>query len=296
MNNAMVYGIVGVGFILQLTTGPFDFFLLASPINRWIGGGIIVLCLSAGWLRHTSFIKRFTGLPFSIALISALLILTILAGLTPQTENPETDTLFSLLGFNRIGTSWAFMLIYTVTLLSLGSLIVRKLWEFRRKDYTFYLHHTGLWVVLFAAGLGYTEREEYLLPVLEGAEEQQGYDSKGYVKELPLAIRLNDFDMEEYSSPTGISEPKRFFSDIEVYTSDGKTEQGVLEVNHPIRIGHWTIYQSGYDASAGRLSSYSNLKLVYDPWLLPVYIGFSLMAGGAIVFLVKGYRIKKEAI
>lgn len=399
---AITAGIVFVGFMLQITIGGFNFFLLAAPVNLIVGAIILGLCLLTLALKKSEFIRWFIGVPLSVCLIMALLLLTIIMGLTPQIIS-ETDgsvierNIFAILGFNSITSSWAFVLIYFTLLLSLGSLIVRRVSKFNIKDYGFYLNHIGLWIVLFASGLGYADMERYVMHVIEGEVEWRVYDDQENVKELPIAIQLNDFDMEEYppkltmidrksgepqpkaepdfyqidtkatmgqlngwelqmdeyihqavrnsdstyrevpmpgATPatritmrnisTGevrkgwicggnqaqlymtlelseqyavvmtVPEPKRFVSDIEAYTSDGTMKKALLEVNHPLRIGSWTIYQHGYDNAAGRLSSYSSMELVYDPWLIPVYAGFFMIAVGSVAMVWRGRSMNRR--
>ncbi|MDL2257239.1 cytochrome c biogenesis protein ResB [Bacteroidales bacterium OttesenSCG-928-I14] len=390
-------GIIAVGLLLQLSIGSFNFYLLAAPVNLWVGISIIILSVASLWIGKTRFMKWFTGLPFSVSLISALLVLCLIMGLTPQVPSEaKTSSFFSRLGFDNMTHSWAFIFIYFITLLSLGCLIIRRLYRFRWKDYGFYLNHIGLWLVLFASGLGYADMARYLMYVREGEVEWRVYDENNNVKELPIGIKLNDFDMEEYppkltvidrqtgeslplnnpdfyqidtKEPKGflngwtieveeyihqavrssdstyrevpmpgatpaikiravndqgdekrgwvcggnqaqlymtlpldefqcivmtVPEPKRFISDIEAFTPDGKMKKGILEVNHPLRIGSWTIYQHGYDDKAGRLSSYSGLELVYDPWVTPVYIGFILIALGSINMILTGKKTKRR--
>jgi hypothetical protein len=398
----IVCGIVIVGFLLQITIGSFNFYLLASPANLFIGAVIIILCIASLRLRNSYFIRWFTGVRLSVCLITALLILSLIMGLSPQdassADNDTSNILANQLGFNNMTSSWAFVLVYFVILLSLGCLIVRKFCHFQKKDCTFYMNHTGLWFVLFAAGLGYADMERYIMHVLEGEIEWRVYDDNNNVKELPIAIQLNDFDMEEYppkltvidrvsgiaqpgsnpdyyqidsknpkaslngwnieleqyihqavrnsdsayreapmpgATPAAkikavnmsdgkeaagwvcggnqaqlymtlplnehqcvvmtVAEPKRFMSDIEVYTPDGLIKKALLEVNKPLRAGSWTIYQYGYDNKAGRLSSYSSIELVYDPWAIPVYIGFIMIALGAVVLIWNGRFIKRAA-
>ncbi len=399
---AIVIGIAIVGVVLQIAVSDFNFYLLTSPVNLIVGALIIVFCLLTLALKKTKFLKWFTCVPFSVCLISALLILTLIMGLTPQTGPSSASVkkdIISLLGFNNMTGSWPFILIYFVILLSLGSLIVRKVAKFNIRDWGFYLTHFGLWLVLFAGGLGHADIERYLMHVREGEVEWRVYDDEGNVKELPIAIQLNDFDMEEYppkltiidretgepqpqsdpdfyqidiKSPKGklngwelelneyihnavrnsdstyrevpmpgstpaakitmhnpltdeirkgwvcggnqaqlyktlelseqytvvmtVPEPKRFMSDIEVYTPDGTIKSAILEVNHPLRINSWTIYQYGYDNAAGRLSTYSSMELVYDPWIIPVYIGFFMIATGAIVMIVRGRPLNRKRI
>ncbi|MDR0835399.1 MAG: cytochrome c biogenesis protein ResB [Tannerella sp.] len=389
---AVVIGLAIVGFALQLFSGKFNFLLISSPVNLIIGGIIVLISILAGIKRKTAFCQWFTGVPLAVSLLGGLLVLSIFMGLTPQMENidPHHRNLAVLLGFRQMTSSWAFVILYTVTLLSLGGLIVRRLINFKVKDYVFYLMHTGLWVLLFAAGLGAADLRRYVMFVNEGETEWRVFNQNEKPLELPLAIQLNDFQMEEYppkltvidrltgeaqpkekpqyvqidekvmsgklldydividkyiqnavrnsdSSYTEVSmpgatpaalvrvrnlkdntekngwicggsvaqlymmlplteklamvmtqaEPKRFVSDINVYTEDEKSVSALLEVNKPLKIGSWMIYQYGYDTNLGKASPYSSFELVYDPWKGLVYIGILLFAVGSLFLIIK---------
>lgn len=394
-----VVGIIIVGFMLQLLIGKFNFYLLQYPVNIILGIGIVLFLILFSFARKSAFYQWFSGVPFSVTIIGGMLILSLIMGLTPQLVkvNPHDHDIFTQLGFRQVTTSWAFVLIYFLTILSLGSLIVRRLIAFKKQDYAFYLNHIGLWVLLFAAGLGSADIKRYVMHVREGEVEWRVYSENDDVLELPIAIQLNDFDMEEYppklavidrntgiplpeekpeyfqidlkkregtlanwdinldeyihqairnsdstyqevpmpgSSPaakvtatnkqTGAiskgwvcggniaqlymtlpldsqycivmtkPEPKRFTSDINVFTEDGGDEHTILEVNKPLKIGSWTIYQYGYDNDAGKMSTYSSMELVYDPWLNAVYLGIILLAMGSICLLWSGNKKTKK--
>ena len=72
--------------------------------------------------------------------------------------------------------------------------------------------------------------------------------------------------------------------DISVYTEDGQNLRGTVEVNKPLKVNGWKIYQYGYDNARGSQSQYSVFLLVKDPWLPAVYVGIFLMLAGPIVF------------
>lgn len=398
---AFVGGIAFIGFVLQLLTGPFDFFFLQYPVNL-IAAIVVLLFLAAfSFARKTAFYQWFSGVPFAVSSIGGLLLFSLIMGLTPQVVrlDPHDTGFFTRLGFKQMTTCWAFVLLYLITLLSLGSLIIRRLIAFRKQDYAFYLNHIGLWVLLFASGLGAADTRRYVMHVREGETEWRVYSEANEMLELPIAIQLNDFDMEEYppkltvidresgepqpigkpeffsidekrpegklvdwdirldeyihqairnsdstyhevpmpgSTPaarvtamnrvTGTTysgwvcggnlaqlymtlpldeqfcivmtqpEPKRFLSDIEVYTEGGGTHHTVLEVNKPLRVGHWTIYQYGYDNDAGKMSTYSSMELVYDPWLYPAYAGIILLAAGSVGLLWSGNKKRRKEV
>mgnify|MGYP003623581483 CR=1 FL=1 len=98
---AFVSGIVIIGFILQVTAGAFDYFFLQSPVNLIFGGIIILFLILFSFARKTQFYQWFSGVPFSVCLISALLVLGIVMGLTPQVVriHEHDHSVFALLGF-----------------------------------------------------------------------------------------------------------------------------------------------------------------------------------------------------
>lgn len=410
---AFVGGIIAVGFILQLSVGAFNFSLLQWPANGILGGVIILFLLLFSLKRKSPFYQWFSGVPMAVSLISALVILGVIMGLTPQLNTAligsGSEAIPSRLGFTRMTSSWPFVLIYLLILLSLGALIIRRVissfsksskkgvFSFQFSTFGFYLNHIGLWLLLFAAGLGAADLKRYVMYVREGEVEWRVYNDKKEILDLPLAIELNDFYMEEYppklsiiDRKTGASqpetkpeyfqideklsegkingwnivvkeyiheavrnsdstyqearmpgaspaakvgifnpqtgarkegwvcagniaqlymtlnlnekyclamtrpEPKRFVSDINIYTENGKQEHAMLEVNKPCKLGNWMIYQYGYDNDAGKMSTYSSFELVYDPWVIPVYIGIIMLAAGSICMLWVGNK-RKEA-
>jgi hypothetical protein len=391
---AFVLGLMAAGFALQAVLGAFNFSAISSPVNLFIAGVIIVFPLVFSIWRKTLFYQWFSGVPFSVSLTGGLLVLGIVMGLTPQMEqlNPHDKSFITMAGFRQMTSSHAFVIIYFVTLLSLWTLIVRRLFTFRIKDYAFYLNHIGLWLLLFAAGLGAADLRRYVMYVNEGETQWQVYNKNDMPLELPIAIQLNDFQMEEYppklviidhrtgdalpenkpqyfqvdeTNPSGKlldwnirvkkyihhavrsndtnnlyreahiaaaapavlieasniktnktlsgwvcggnrsqphayqtldnhrllvvtqAEPKKFVSDIDVYTPDGLSVHALLEVNKPLKIGNWMIYQYGYDSQAGKASAYSSFELVYDPWKWLVYTGIVLLAAGAVCLILK---------
>lgn len=87
-------------------------------------------------------------------------------------------------------------------------------------------------------------------------------------------------------------EPRRFASDVTVYTKDGHKLRDTIDVNKPLSINGWKMYQLDYDHDRGRWSQYSVFELVRDPWLPYVYVGIALLLLGAILMFVMGSRRK----
>ena len=265
-------GIIVVGFLLQVMTGAFNFDLLKYPVNLIFGLLFILLLTIGSFWRKSGFYKWFSGVSSAVTLIAALLILGLVMGLTPQKESlpPISGRLQggtsipSLLGFDRMTSSWPFVLIYVLTLLSLGALIVRRIIAFRVKDYAFCLNHIGLWIILFSSGLGAADRERYVMSVYEGEVEWRGINAANEMKELPVAIELNDFYMEVYpphlaviDRNTGNIQPE---NKPDFYAIDTQKTEG--------KLAEWTIRLEKYIHQAVRNSD-STYHEVFMPGASP---------------------------
>ncbi|MDR2946800.1 MAG: cytochrome c biogenesis protein ResB [Candidatus Adiutrix sp.] len=384
------------GWLMQLIAGPFNFYLLHRPVNYAVGGLIILLAFAAVPLRNRPLVKWLSGGPLAVSLLAALLVLSLIMGLTPQMQKqPPHGDFFVRLGFTQVTDSWAFVLVYGLTLLSLAMVIARRLFRPGRRV-LFFLNHAGLWLVLAAGGFGAADRERHVMHVTEGQVEWRVYAEDKQVLELPLAIRLDDFDMTEYPArlavidrtsgrplpesnphffqidmeqpegrlagwevtlqeylPQAVTagaegyqaspmpaatqavrviaretsgsgagggairqgwvsggnrflpvsplmlddhhvlvmtqpEPRSFTSKVKVFTQAGQEREAVIEVNKPLSIGGWMIYQFGYDNQSGRMSNYSSFELVYDPWLYPALAGMLMWALGSLGLIYRG--------
>lgn len=230
---AIVLGILIVGIILQLTLGSFNFFLLHYPANIIIGIILIVLITLLSFAKKNVIVNWLGGIPLSVTLLGGLFVMTIIMGLIPQFARINTDIhvhwghsswtdiadyIFMKLGFKQITTSWPFVIMYSFCLLVLGLVIANRLQRFSWKDYGFYLNHIGLWLFLFAAGLGSADMLRYVMYVEEGEVEWRVFDNQEDVLELDIAIKLHDFKMEEYSPKLAV---------VNKYTGDAQP------IDHP---------------------------------------------------------------
>ena len=89
-------------------------------------------------------------------------------------------------------------------------------------------------------------------------------------------------------------EPQRFVSEVKIYTQEGTITGGTIEVNRPMEIEGWKIYQLSYDETKGRWSDISVFELVRDPWLPVVYTRIIMMMAGAICLFVSAQKRKEE--
>lgn len=88
-------------------------------------------------------------------------------------------------------------------------------------------------------------------------------------------------------------EVKRYSSYITLYTEDGLVKSYVIEVNKPLSVEDWTIYQYSYDDTKGKYSDTSVFELVRDPWLKVVYTGIIMLMAGALFIFIAGPKQNK---
>lgn len=388
---AFVSGLILVGFLLQIVR-PLDLNSLARPANFIVLAVLLIPPLWAAVSPGNKFLLWLGSIPLSVALIAAFLIISLFMGLTPQSSSPiKSPDFVHRLGLGSLTSSWTYILIHLGVMVSLSLALVNRL---RRKGpkAAFILNHLGLWLLLAAAGLGAADRRSYILWVEEGQVEWRGRTAQGLVVELPLAVKLHDFQLEQYPPKLAVidksngrplpderpdwhqiepgrsvpgrlagwvvnvdqyihsairgkggeyiesprpdavpaalvsairggdkfqgwvtdggvmqpfqalalgenevlvmarPEPKRFSSDISVYVKDLGDKRQVAEVNKPLSLGPWMVYQHSYDDRLGRMARNSGFEAVYDPWWFLARSALWIMAAGAFLLIWGGRK------
>jgi len=257
--------------------GPIRWELFAWPVN------LIVLVLLLAAIGIMFLLRRkvyaFEWLMHAGAAVPCLVYaatLTILMGLLPQVRTGGMPWLSQMLRF------WPFVLIWTWMMVISALAALNHIFRWKVKEIPFILNHMGVVVAIVAATLGNADIRSLQMTVFTDEPEWRAVDDAGTIHEPGLAIELHRFTMEEYADGT----PKRFASDISVYTIDGKTVQGTVEVNKPLKVNGWKIYQYGYDVRMGPKSTYSVFQLVRDPWIFWVYLGIFMMIAGALCLML----------
>ena len=269
-------GLLVVGLLLQLTIGPIDWDLFAAPVNY------IVLVLLLVFIGTMFLLRRkvyaFEWMMHFGAAIPCLCYaagLTIVMGLTVQTQWGGIPWLSQMLQF------WPFVLIWTWMMVIAGLATLNHLSRWKWREIPFIVNHLGVFLAIVCSTLGSADLQELQMTVFGDSPEWRALSVDGAVVEPGLTIDLHQFTVDYYEDGT----PKRFASDISVNTDDGETVNGTVEVNKPLKVKGWKIYQYGYDVQRGPESPYSVFMLVRDPWLPAVYLGIFLMLAGALCLM-----------
>ena len=270
-------GLLLAGLLLQWGLGPLDWAFFAWPVNV-----VVLLLLSAvvGVLfalrRRLRAVEWMMHAGAAVPCLAYAAGLTILMGLLPQLPEGGIPWLSRMLRF------WPFVLIWTWMMLISALATLNRLSRRNVREIPFILNHLGVVVAIVAATLGNADTRSLQLTAYTGEPEWRAVDAGGGIVEPGLAIELHRFTMERYPDRT----PKRFASEISVYTEDGKELSATVEVNRPLGVNGWKIYQYGYDATKGPDSPYSVFLLVRDPWIGGVYAGIFMMLAGALCLLL----------
>ena len=285
-------GLMIVGLLLQLSVGPVDWDVFRWPVNGFVLAGFLGIIALIFLLRKRVYGCRFIGTyQAAIPALVYVVVLTIVMGMTRQKSltSPIEEGSWWI---NYMLNFWPFVLIYVYIAVILGQIILRRTLNFQlsilnlKRDIPFLLNHLGLFLAMTTATLGNADMQRLKMITVKGEPEWRALTQEQQIVEMPLAIELKEFIMETYNDGS----PRRFASDIQILTKTGKNIQTTVEVNKPVEVDGWKIYQYGYDTQMGTMSQYSILELVSDPWLPLVYTGIYMMLAGAVCMFILGGR------
>ncbi len=312
-------GLLVLGIVLQIVCGPVRWAALAFPVN------IILLAVALAAIGVMYALRRcvylFEWMMHYGAAVPALVYalgLTIVMGLVAQGEAAptsmadfppemmrnmpeamrqalEASQAAGAMGGSGMGGGshampwlgqmlnfWPFVLAWGWMLLVVGMASLNHLLRWKLREIPFLLNHLGVFVAIVAATLGAPDKQDVLIQAFRDIPENRAVREDGSMLQMDLSIELHKFIMETY--PDG--SPKRFASDITVSRRDGSSASGTVDVNKPMKVDGWKIYQYDYDEKAGAESLYSTFELVRDPWLPAVYAGIFMMIAGALCLML----------
>ena len=383
---SVVLGLYLSGLLLQIITA-ISIPALSFPFNLIFVVFIILVSLYLfRFKRAHPIVVWLSSIHASISAIVFIAFQCFCMGFIPQTES--TSPVISYLGLNHIISSWPFLYAEIYFLITLALITLKRSIPFKFSNLGFILNHFGLWITVVAMMLGNGDKQKVTLNLSESKVQWQGATQTGNLIDLPLAIKLNKFKINDYNPTlvlvdniqnnvinnkkhkaqelieqgktykqgdwsckvlqylpdaaffnntfisyksvgsvpaaliiaTNISGekvegwiscgnymntstllrldrqvslamtipiPKKYSSSLTIYTPDKKILNTIIEVNKPIKINGWSIYQTGFDSKMGKWSTTSIVELVKDPWLIIVYFGFTLLIVGSFFLFLK---------
>ena len=403
----VAFGIALSGFLLQIVIGNVQLNAFQYPVNLIIGLiFIITLVVCHVLFKRSAIVKWLSSVYSTVPAIVVLLGIVIILGIVPQfvshaTHHDIPHNLAGLFGWYQMTTSWTFIFVGYFNLIILGFTILnRTRRKFTWHEIGFYLNHVGLFLAFMGGMLGSADISRRRMSVDEGNVEWRATDQLQNIVELPIAIQLDTFMIEEYPPKLMIvdietgkvlpekrpatyvydenntstkllgysvdvlsylpdaaimrdslnsfavpyssegathalrvrvghedmddpvvgwvsngsylfphsvvyineekaivmprQEVKKYTSHVHVFTEKGDSKEAVIEVNKPLTVDNWKIYQLSYDESKGKYSQTSVFELVSDPWLPIVYAGIIMLLAGSLYLFIVGPKKNKS--
>ncbi len=120
---------------------------------------------------------------------------------------------------------------------------------------------------------------------------KSGIKKQGWISCGSFMVRHQGLVIDDTTTVVmALPEAKKFRSTVQLYQKGERPTQHTIEVNNPITVQGWDIYQVSYDSKMGRWSKLSVVELVKDPWLPVIYTGIFMMLAGALYLLWFGNK------
>ena len=216
-----------LGFALQAAGGGTMLRVAAFPWNLIAGLVFLAFLIIAFILwQKRPVIKWLGGVKAALPAILGFTFLVLLMGFVKQDVEPKS-ALVKLLGLTHLVKTWPFILINLYLMILLGIVTLRRLTPFSLKNAGFFLNHFGLFLVLFSTTLGSSDMQRMRMNCYEDQTEWRAMDTSGKTVELPVAIKLLNFNIDEFRPKVTIIDNKTG----EIVVNKGKNQFELLDRN-----------------------------------------------------------------
>lgn len=251
-------GLFITGSLLQMSVGKINTDMLSYPVNLFAGVVFLLLLSFFHLIRRRFYALRWmSSFQAAISSMTSMILIIVIMGLTRQTPG-YVQIKGTPFGFSQMLTSWPFALLFLWLIMVLTMTILRRLKNIKWGDVPFLLNHSGLWLALVGAILGSADIQRLEMTTIKGKPEWRAVNERKNVVELPLAIELHRFYIDEYP-------PKLMLVD----NKTGKTLPAGKPVNLLVedslttgRMLDWNIAVKKYFPFAASVSTKDTLRYV----------------------------------
>lgn len=194
---AIVAGLLVTGGLLQVTLGPLEWGLFAWPANFITLILFVFLLIVAYLLRKRSYFCLFMStMQAAIPAIAAAAILTLIMGVTKQVAEGKRP--MDPVGLTKMLSFWPFILVYVWMTAIVGEVTINQIVRFSWRRFPTLVSHVGLFLILTCGTLGSADMLRVKMYCETGQPEWRGLDAFNNVHQLPVAIQLEKFTIDEY--------------------------------------------------------------------------------------------------
>ena len=230
------------GTALQLCIGKVDAALLAYPWGVVAAVNylylLILLCTHAD---RWKWVRQWCDRPAYIVSLASMLVLTLIFGLVRQ--DGSTDGWTGALGWTDMASSWVFNLFLFHFLTVMGLKAVDDVWHWKARKGANVVMHAAFFVIVAAAFFGSGDLQRVRVVTALGYPENRGTLEDGHRVDLPFALVLKEFSLEEYP-PRVYLASSASMADFVVMEGEGSNGQ----------LGDWQVECREYLEMAGKTS------------------------------------------
>lgn len=197
---ALCGGLFLIGTLWQIALGKCTLGILAWPVNIYVGVGYVLTLIAVYFLlRQRYFVRWMSSYQAAVSAMISIVALTVIMGLIRQLPTGvAVEGVESWLGFSQMLSACSFVLLFLWFITLLGMTILRRLTVVRWRDLPFLLNHLGLFLAITGAVLGSADMQRLRMTTQLGKPEWRAFNEENELLELPLAIELHEFTMDEY--------------------------------------------------------------------------------------------------
>jgi cytochrome c-type biogenesis protein CcsB len=223
--------------------------------------------------------------------LAVILLVLLLVGLAAGTIIESTKG--AEVAARTVYYAWWFLVLQGVFVANVIASIL-KLFPWGKARVGYLLTHGSLLLIFVGAAMTYFLKVEGRLGIWEGEttnamqEGDRNGELPGQVHKLPFAVKLDDFEVENYP---GTMRPSQFRSRVHVTDLDtGRTFPAEIWMNHPLHHRGYSLFQSSYqqdrDPSTGAIRREATiLSVSKDPGQDVVFVGYAMLVFGMCVVL-----------
>ena len=187
-----------LGFMMQAASGGMVLRFAGFPWNLFAGLFFmaVLVAVFVFWKKQP-FVKWLGGVNAALPAILGFTFLVLLMGFVKQDVEPKS-ALVRTLGLTHLVKTWPFILINLYLMILLGIVTLKRLTPFSLKNAGFFLNHFGLFLILFSTALGSSDMQQVTMNCYENELEHNGLDTSGKPIEMPVEIKLLNFNIDEF--------------------------------------------------------------------------------------------------
>ena len=185
------------GTALQIIFGDIDNSFLRYPWGLIIAINYLYLLVLIHFQTDKwPWLKRLYDGYACVSALASMVVVTIIFGLTRQ--DPATEGVVGLLGFSRMTSSWPFNILLLYFTTTTGLAVVDDLHHWRQRRLAAVLSHLAVFVLLVVGVFGSGDKQRVNVTTQVGHTTHVGLTDDGEQVQLPFALTLKEFTMDEY--------------------------------------------------------------------------------------------------